>query len=354
MKNGIIIKVGAVVLGLAVLFGGSFLIATLIEKKFTVGETIEGAGEAISRTEIEASNSIRESVLNEANVASSMSYNGHTYVYNENIDVLMIIGIDDYDVIDYTKEGNLYNPMCSDLILLAVFDNVNQTYSLLQINRDTITDVMTYDSFGTFNRMAKRQIAMSHTYRPKQEDACEDTEFAVSHLLYDVEIDNYFSLTMNAIPIINDSVGGVTVTIEDDFSQLDDTLVQGETITLMGDQAEHYVRGRRQITNDPTNLNRMKRQRTYMSSLLPVLGKKTASSNSFALELYDKLSSYMVTDCSTDQFSNYISQFSGYTLDKIITPDGRSTVSSDNHVEFYVDQDSLKSIVIDLFYVQQD
>ena len=105
MKNGIIIKVGAVVLGLAVLFGGSFLIATLIEKKFTVEETIEGAGEAISRTEIEASNSVRESVLEEATADSTLSYNGHTYVYNENIDVLLIMGLDDYEIKDYESEG---------------------------------------------------------------------------------------------------------------------------------------------------------------------------------------------------------------------------------------------------------
>ena len=267
MKNGIIIKVGAVVLGLAVLFGGSFFIATLIEKKFSVEETIEGAGEAISRTEIEASNSVRESVLEDATVVSTMEYNGHTYAYNDNIDVLLII--------------------------------------------------------------------------------------AVSHLLYDVEISNYFALTMDSIPIINDSVGGVTVTIQDDFSKIDESLVKGETVTLMGDQAEHYVRGRRSIVNDPTNINRMKRQRDYMTKLLPILGKKTSESNSFAFELFDKLSDYMITDCTYDQLSSYISQFSGYKLDKIISPDGRS-VAGEEHMEFYVDQDSLKSIVIDLFYVQQD
>lgn len=353
MKNGIIIKVGAVVLGLAVLFGGSFFIATLIEKKFSVEETIEGAGEAISRTEIEASNSVRESVIEDSTAASTMSYNGHTYAYNENIDVLLIMGLDDYEIKDYESEGKRNNQSCADLLLLAVFNKDTKSYSLLQINRDTMCDVITYDVLGTYSGMLNRQIAMSHTYRPRHEDACEDTKFAVSHLLYDVEISNYFALTMDSIPIINDSVGGVTVTIQDDFSKIDESLVKGETVTLMGDQAEHYVRGRMAVSNDPTNLNRMKRQREYMSILLPVLGQKTSESNSFAFDLFDKLSPYMISDCTYDQLSSYISQFSGYKLDKIISPDGRS-VAGEEHMEFYVDQDSLKSIVIDLFYVQQD
>ncbi|MBR2549736.1 MAG: LCP family protein [Clostridiales bacterium] len=338
---------------MAALFGGSFLIATLIEKKLVPQETIEGAGEAISRTEIEASNAVRESVLDDANTLPTLDYNGHTYVYNENIDVLLIMGIDDRDVVDYEQTGEMHNDMLADLILVAVFDKESKTYSLLQINRDSMVDVMYYDVFGTYAGMLKRQIAMSHTYRPKQEDACEDTKFAVSHLLYDVEIDNYFSLTMNSIAIINDSVGGVTVTIEDDFSRIDESLVKGETITLQGDQAEHYVRGRMKVSNDPTNINRMKRQRTYMSALLPILGQKVSRSNSFAFDLFDKLSPYMVTDCTYDQLSSYIGQFSGYTFDRIIIPDGRS-VAGEEHMEFYIDEDSLKSIVIDLFYVQQD
>ena len=353
MKNGTIIKIAAIVLGLGVLFGGSFFIASLVEKKLSAQQTIEGAGEAISRTEIEASNSIRESIIDDSTVEDAITYNGHSYVYNENIDVLLIMGIDNYDVVDYEKEGTMYNPMCCDLLLLAVFDNENKTYSLLQINRDTMTDVMSYDSLGTFTRMLNRQIALSHTYRPKQEDACEDTVFAVSHLLYDVEIENYFALTMNSIPIINDSVGGVPVTIEDDFSKVDPTLVRGETITLQGDQVEHYVRARMAVSNDPTNINRMKRQRNYMSILLPMLGQRTAESNSFALDLYNKLSPYMVTNCNTDQFSSYITQFSGYTLDKIVTPDGKSVVGKNDYMEFHVDEDSLKQIVIDLFYIQK-
>ena len=158
---------------------------------------------------------------------------------------------------------------------------------------------------------------------------------------------------MDAIPIINDSVGGVTVTIEDDFSNIDPDFVKGETITLHGDQAETYVRSRRSVVNDPTNINRMGRQRTYMSALLPMLGQKTSNDSNFALKLFDKISPYMVTDCTVDQLTSYIEQFSGYTLDKIVTPEGKS-VEGEQFMEFYVDESKLRTLVIDLFYVEQN
>lgn len=345
-------KILALVAGVLVLFLLSFLVVMLVKK--LKPEPIEGAGEALSRSEIEASERIRQSILDEAKLNKEVNYNGHNYKYNENIDVLLIMGLDDRDLIDYTQVSGKNEQACADLILLAVFDKEKKTYSLLQINRDTMADVMQYDVFGTFMGLYKRQICLSHIYRAKHEDACEDTKFAVSHLLYDVEISNYFALTMDSISIINDSVGGVTVTIEDDFSQIEPTLVQGQTITLHGDQAETYVRSRGKIVNSPTNINRMNRQRTYMSALLVLLGQKTSESNSFAFDLFDKLSPYMVTDCSHDQLSNYISQFSDYTLDKIVTPEGTAEVGEDNLMEFKVDSASLRGIVIDLFYVQQD
>ena len=343
------IKVIGIAAGIVALLVGAFFIATAIENKYA--QTPEGAGNAISRTDIDAANQERNDVLHNSDPERTIEYNGHTYAYNEDLEVLLFIGVDDREVTEYAAEGR--NQSQADMILLAIFDKDTKTYSLLQINRDTMCDMMSYDYFGTYAGMVNDQIALSHTYRSGMEDSCEDTVFAVSRLLYDVDISNYFCLTMDSIPIINDSVGGVTVTIEDDFTEIDPTLVQGETITLHGDQTEHYVRTRREIANDPTNLNRMARQRNYMSLLLPMMSERTVKDSSFAVNLFDKLSPYMVTDCTTDQLNSYIEQFSGYTLAGIYTPEGKA-IQGERYIEFYIDSASLRKIVIDLFYVQQD
>ena len=57
---------------------------------------------------------------------------------------------------------------------------------------------------------------------------------AVSTLLGGHKIDGFAMVNMSAIEVVNDMVGGVTVTIEDDFPD-SDTLIKGQTVTLHGE-----------------------------------------------------------------------------------------------------------------------
>lgn len=52
---------------------------------------------------------------------------------------------------------------------------------------------------------------------------------------------------MDGIVEMNDLLGGVTVTVEDDFSQVDSSLVMGKRVTLTGQQALTFVRSRRGV-----------------------------------------------------------------------------------------------------------
>ena len=88
------------------------------------------------------------------------------------------------------------------------------------------------------------QLALAHTYGSGEEDSCENTVLAVENLLYGVEVDHYVSMTMDGWPSSTTWWGGVTLEVLDDFSGIDGTLVQGETVTLKGQQALTYVRSR--------------------------------------------------------------------------------------------------------------
>ena len=101
---------------------------------------------------------------------------------------------------------------------------------------------------------------------------CENTKNTVSSLLYGLNIDYYVAMHMDAISILNDAVGGVTVTVTEDFSQVDPTIHQG-VMCLNGEQALHYVRTRAEV-GDQLNLNRMKRQREYMDGFWKAFRQK--------------------------------------------------------------------------------
>ena len=87
------------------------------------------------------------------------------------------------------------------------------------------------------------QLAYAHTYGTGMEDSCENMKKTVSKLLGGVAIDYYVSMNVEAIAPLNDAVGGVTVNVVHDFSQVDATIPKG-VVTLKGDQARAFVQSR--------------------------------------------------------------------------------------------------------------
>lgn len=75
-------------------------------------------------------------------------------------------------------------------------------------------------------------------------------------------IDFYVAMNMDGISELNDLAGGVTVTLEDDFSSIDPAMTKGTTLTLHGNQAETFVRSRMTV-GDGTNASRMECQSVY-------------------------------------------------------------------------------------------
>lgn len=276
----------------------------------------------------------------------SVYRDGQLYTLKNGLKTVLIMGIDDMEVLDTER---VRNSSQADFLLLAILDPGTSTCTMLQINRDTMTDVPVLSAFGDYMGIEYEQIALAHTYGNGREVSAENTVTAVSRFLYGVPIDNYIALTMGAVPVLNDTAGGVTVTVEDDFTGVDDTLVRGETVTLMGEHALLFVRSRYAMAEDSTNLRRMERQQQYIAALLDQLRERARSSDTFLAELYLKLSDHMIADCGLEELLEYAAAFSDYAFAGIVTPQGEIG-RGDRFVEFYPDDAALRELVIDLFF----
>ncbi len=241
---------------------------------------------------------------------------------------------------------------CDVLELLVIDQNAN-TYALLPINRNTITEVKSLQTDGTYIATTEVQIALAHANGDGLEISCENTVDAVSHLLYGQTIDGYAALNMDSIRIINHFAGGVAVTIEDDFSSTDPSLPMGETVTLTDDQAMHYVHDRMNV-GDSTNEGRMRRQKAYMNALLPILEEKTSENESFPLNLFEALGDYMVTDLSGKDCSKIAKAAMKNEFLGTFEIEGEASLDDWGFDQFIVDEDSLADVVIDLFYERLD
>lgn len=278
---------------------------------------------------------------------TSVEYNGVEYDKNENIETFLVMGLDKFDNTESSDSYN--NNYQADFLMLFVFDNAEKKYSAVHINRDTMAEINVLGVAGQKVDTVTKQIALAHSYGNGKEVSCRNTADAVSNLLLGMQVNHYISLTMDAVPTVNDLVGGVEVTVLDDFSGVDDTLIKGQKVTLTGEQALHYVRTRYGL-EDSSNSTRMQRQRQYINSLQTKLLQRIEADEQFVVDASLKLSDHIVSDRSITQLQELARKFSAYTFEGIKTIDGENSLG-EKFVEFYPDEASVESTVIDLFYV---
>ncbi len=278
-----------------------------------------------------------------------VEYNGAVYRPKELLETLLVIGLDKYQV-DPQKNGYL-NDQQSDFLLLLVMDHNKQICQTLQLNRDTMTEIQRLGVAGGEAGSFTGQLSLAHTYGSGGSDSCINTTKAVSKLLDGAPINHYYAVTMDAVAVMNDLVGGVTVLINDDFSNVDASLVQGTEIRLLGEQALTYVRARGGM-DDSSNIKRMERQQQYMAALYDALQARVAEDGDFLRTALMKISPYVKSDCSVNRLETLGQQLETYTIVPVDAIAGEA-VQGDEFMEFYVDEDSLRETILTLFYEKE-
>ena len=163
---------------------------------------------------------------NKITTTKTITRNGKEYYPRQDITVFMLLGIDQQGPVEASDSYN--NDGEADMVALAIFDESAKTFNVLVLNRDTMMNVPILGVGGKPAGTSFEQLALSHTYGTGLEDSCENTRTAVSDFLYGLNIDYYISMNMDAIAILNDAVGGVTVNVTDDFSAVDPSITKGD------------------------------------------------------------------------------------------------------------------------------
>lgn len=273
----------------------------------------------------------------------TLEYQGTIYAARDGVDTYLFMGID----VEGPAKGNkgYIGGGQADVQLLLVVDRFNGTWQVLQINRDSMVQVPVLGVTGTEVGTEYQQIALAHSYGDGLETSCENNVTAVSRLFNNQYINGYMSLNMDAISILNDAVGGVEVTLLDDFSDTDSSLVKGKTVTLSGDQAMAYVRGRQGV-GDETNLSRMARQQQYLDGLYQ---KVTGLSTGAAVEAFQSVEDYMVTNMG-DQWLKLMDRLKEYTKLEPLSIDGENYLDEQGSTAYRLNEESLQQVMIQLFY----
>lgn len=284
-----------------------------------------------------------------------LQYEGRIYEYNDDIMTFLIMGIDKKGEVENSRDATEGGQ--ADALFLVVADRGKKEIRLVGINRDTMVDINAYGAYGEgTDGSAKAQIAVQHGFGDGKELSCELTRDAVSELFYNLPIHGYAAVNMDAIPVINDAVGGVTLEVLEDIDtdkygrSIGKIWHEGEEIHLQGMEAYYYVRWRDRERFESARL-RLARQKQYLEAFLERARSETKKNIMLPVRLYGDLSKYMVTDISIDETAYLAGELIGYTMDPrgIYTLSGE-TVKGDAYEEFYPDEEALRALMIAVFY----
>ncbi len=274
-------------------------------------------------------------------------YNGKTYVARTGLTPILLIGVDRGE--NAKEQWGYQQGGQADFLMLIVIDAPDKKVSMLQIDRDTITDVETLGVLGNVIGTRKLQIALSHSYGKTPQDNCAYTVKTVSNLLQGEPLDLYFSVNMSSIAAINDLLGGVTVTMQEDHTRINPAFTKGATIHLMGRDAYDYVHSRMYV-DDGTNTSRMARQRNYMLAAKDMLISRLTRDTSFVDTLFSTLGDDLVTNISQGRLINEAAKASQFRIGEITQMAGEHAVGNDNYMDFYADEQFLIDWVLSVFY----
>jgi LCP family protein required for cell wall assembly len=275
----------------------------------------------------------------------TISRNGIEYFPRQDVTVMMVLGIDQMGPV--TSSNYHRNNGAADSIMLLVFDENARDCTVLYLNRDTMLNMDVLGVRGEYAGTAYGQLALAHTYGTGLEDSCQNVKNTLMKYIHGLTIDYYVAMNMDAIPILNDAVGGVTVTVVDDFSKVNPTITMGE-LTLRGEQVIDFVRTRKDV-GDQKNVTRMERQKEYVNGFLKALVEKEQGDIEFLVRMYEQVAPYIVTDCSVTTLSNMLDRYAQFTLKEVVTPEGDNLIE-DGHYAFYVDEEKLDELIVRLLY----
>ena len=273
-------------------------------------------------------------------------YNGKTYVARTGLTPILLIGVDRGE--NAVEQWGYQQGGQADFLLLIVIDSSEKKVRMLQIDRDTITDVETLGVLGNVIGTRKLQIALSHSYGKTPQDNCNYTIQTVSNLLQGEPLDLYFSLNMASVAKFNDLLGGVTVTMQEDHTLINPAFTKCATLHLMGQDAYDYVHSRMYV-DDGSNVSRMARQRNYMLAAKDTLLSRLKESG-FVDTLFDTLGSDLVTNVSRGRLINEAAKASQYEVEEITQMIGERRIGVDGYMEFYADEQFLIDWVLSVFY----
>lgn len=345
--------VGAVLI--AALTGGWYSMRLYQDRRLSDAmlEEYQAATEEASETSIEEGTEVwsqQQDIPADLLGQEVVQWNGVRYRRNTYMKAILCLGVDRRD--DMTEYRGFNEAGQADAVFLLAQDTARNTLKVLMIPRDTMTEIGIIHPDMSSAGTEVRQLALAYANGDGREGSCENTVEAAEGLLHGFQIDHYLAADMETINLLNDAVGGVTVTVPTaGMEEKNPAFVKGTTITLHGEMAEQFVRYR-DIENDYSAMYRMDQQQEYMTGFFEAVKERSRQDSQIVARLFDQIQDHMVTDMTKDQYlklaADALTEGSLGREDFYTLPG--SSMTTEVYEEYYADEKGSIQVMLDLFY----
>ncbi len=233
----------------------------------------------------------------------------------------------------------------ADGIFLISIDTGTKEVDIVAIPRDTVVTIEKYNHKLQYMGREEAQICLQYAYADGMEYSCELTADRVNDLFPDTTIDGYISINIEAIMEINDAVGGVEVTVEDEYTALNMGIPVGTTLNLMGDNTMLYLRLRDKSVNGSA-YTRMDRIKEYITLFIPQGLSAIKEDPTLLVEMYQTLDEHMVTNVEVGDLAEIALALSDLDMENVHfhTLQGEIVLADDGYEEFYPDEAQMEML----------
>ena len=183
----------------------------------------------------------------------------------------------------------------ADVVFLVSVDTKKDEMDIIAIPRDTMVSVEKYNSKMEYLGTEELQLCLQYAYADGTTNSCELTQKRVNEIFEDITIDAYAAINFSGIMQINDAIGGVEITMKEDYTVHNPKFEKGATLLLTGTDALDFVQ-KRDITVAHTAYARIDRQKEYLNEFIKKAKSVIKENPTIISEVYHALKDNMVTN----------------------------------------------------------
>ena len=272
-----------------------------------------------------------------------LEYNGNRYKFNSSIVTILFMGVDSSDDDGIGQ---------ADSIQLYLLNRSDETMQVVSLSRDIMTPIRLFDVAHNDLGWNTNHLALAYAYGSTPQNGAMLTCQAVSRLLNNIPINYFVAVDLTKLSLVHNVVGELEVVIPNEsLSDLNPDWTSGTTISLTKDNVELFLRSRDSNINYSNN-DRMQRQMAYLNAYFAKISEMLNKDFDNTVSKLYNLSKDLITNISLTDVESFAKMLISYSYDEskdFHQVEGENKLG-EFHDEFYVNQEKLLELLINLFY----